>query len=176
MSLPGIASETSINEWMDREIFAETHYGHMHKKMIHIIVNMWENCPNARILIRKDNLKIAYERQHLSEKAAIQSATQINRKGPFYVLISLRLHFGGANGPAKWSTISKSIADLGNALPLDNTWEPGETQVSGRDRYVSAFWCSWSWRGYKPVSITSMVLILRWYKFPRLVVQKTAQW
>ena len=51
----------------------------------------------------------------------------------FYVIISQRLIFGGENGPAEWSTIVEPIADLGNALLLDNTWEPQETQAPNQD-------------------------------------------
>ena len=101
----------------------------MHTLLIHIIVNMQANYPTTRIIIRKDNFKSTYRRQHLSEQAAIQSATQIEWKGELYFLISLRITFWGENGPDKWSTISKPIADLGNALLLDDTWEPRETQA-----------------------------------------------
>ena len=37
------------------------------------------------------------------------------------------------NGPAYWSTIAKPIVDLGNALLLDNTWEPRETQSPNQE-------------------------------------------
>ena len=50
-----------------------------------------------------------------------------------YLLISLRLNFGGANRLAEWSIISKKIADLENALLLDNTWEPQENQALPQD-------------------------------------------
>ena len=88
----------------------------MHKRLIQSIVNMRANYPTIRIIIKKDDFKSAYQRQDLSALAAIQSATKINWKGTLYAIISLRLAFGGANGPAKLSTISKPIADLGNAL------------------------------------------------------------
>ena len=50
-----------------------------------------------------------------------------------YVIISLRLTFGGGNGPAKWITIDKPIADLVNDLLLGYTWEPQETQSPNQD-------------------------------------------
>ena len=122
LSLPRIASETSINEQMDRDKSTATHYGHMHKQLVHSNVNIRENYPFTKILIRKDDFKSAYRQQHLSAQAKIQSSTQINYKGKLYVLISLILAFGGANGPAKCRTISEPISDLGNALLLDDTW------------------------------------------------------
>ena len=128
LSFPGITLENSINEQMDRSFFAETHYGHMHKWLLHRIANMRGNYPTTRTLIRKDDFKSAYWRQHLSEKSEIQSATMINWKGTLYVLISLILTFGGANGPSKWSTIAKPIVDLVNSLLSYDTWEPLETQ------------------------------------------------
>ena len=81
--------------------------------MLDRIVNMWAKYPTTIILIRKEDFK--------SAQAAIQSATQINWTGTLFLLISLRLTFGGANGPAKWSTTAKQITDLGNALLLDGT-------------------------------------------------------
>ena len=69
----------------------------------------------------------------MSAQSAIQLATQTKCNGTLYVLISLRLTFGGANRPAKWSTISKPFTDLRNALLLDNTWEAQETQTPNQD-------------------------------------------
>ena len=53
---------------MDGENFAETHYGYMHKILLHSIVIMRENYPTTRKLIRKYDFKSAYQQQHLSEK------------------------------------------------------------------------------------------------------------
>ena len=60
LSFPGIASETSINKKMDRNKFVETHYGHMHKQLLHSIVNMRADYPTTRILIRKEDFKTVY--------------------------------------------------------------------------------------------------------------------
>ena len=114
---------------MVREIFLGTHYGHMHKRLIRSIMNMQSNYPTTRILIRKDDFKRAYQQQHLSAKATIQSSTQINLKGTLYFLVSLILTFGGTDEPAEWSTIAEPIVDLGNALLLDDTWKPQEKQA-----------------------------------------------
>ena len=129
LSFPGIALGTSIIEQMDRDKFAETHYGHMHKLLLQSIVNMQANYSTTRILIRKDDFTSAYRQQNFSAQAAIQSASQINWKGKLYVLISLRLTFSGANGPSERITIAEPIADPGNALLLYNTWETQETQA-----------------------------------------------
>ena len=109
---------------MDMEKFAETNNGHMQKRLLHSIVNMRGNYATTRILIRKDDFKSAYRQKHLSAQAAIQLATQINWKETLYVLISIRLTSGRANVP-----VTKSIADIGNALLLDNNWEPRENQA-----------------------------------------------
>ena len=71
LSFPGISFETSINEQMYRNKFVETHYEHMQKQLLNIILNMRENDPTTRILIRKDDFKSAYRQQHLSAQAAI---------------------------------------------------------------------------------------------------------
>ena len=118
---------------MDRDKFAETHYGHMHKLLLQSIVNMQANYSTTRILIRKDDFTSAYRQQNFSTQAAIQSASQINWKGTLYVLISLRLTFGGENVPDKWSTIAEKIADLVNSLLLDDTWDTQETQTPNQD-------------------------------------------
>ena len=91
---------------MDGDKFEETHYGHMHKLLLRSIVNMGGKYPTTRILIRKDYFKRAYRQQHLLAQAVIQSTTQINWKVTLYILVSLRLVFGEANGPDKWSTIA----------------------------------------------------------------------
>ena len=50
---PGIASENFIHKRMDMGKFAETHDGHMRKRLLHRIVNMRANDPTTRILIEK---------------------------------------------------------------------------------------------------------------------------
>ena len=62
LSLTGIASENSIIEWMDGDNFVETNYGNMHKQLLYSIVNIQVNYPNTKILIRKDDFKIDYQR------------------------------------------------------------------------------------------------------------------
>ena len=42
---------------MNRDKFSATHYGHIHKRLLHSIVNMRENFPTTRIIIRKDDFK-----------------------------------------------------------------------------------------------------------------------
>ena len=122
-----------LTKKIDRETFAETHYGHMHKRLLHSIMHMREIYPTTRILIKKDDFKSDYRRQHLSSQAEIQLDNHINGKGTLYVLISLRIAFGGAERPSKYSTIAKPIADFGNTLLLDDTWEPRETKAPNQD-------------------------------------------
>ena len=104
----------------------------MHKKLFHSIVNMRANDPTTRITIRIYDL-IAYQQQQLSDHDSIQLATEINWKGTFYILISLRLTFGGLNGTSEWRTIKGPIIYHRSALLLDKTWEQKETQSPNQD-------------------------------------------
>jgi len=40
-----------------------------------------------------------------------------------YLLVALRLTFGGAPGPSLWSVISEVITDIGNSLLQNNCWD-----------------------------------------------------
>jgi hypothetical protein len=46
-----------------------------------------------------------------------------------FVLIALRLTFGGASNPSQWSDISEMATDLANDIVRDDGWDPN-THVS----------------------------------------------
>jgi hypothetical protein len=54
--------------------------------------------------------------------------------GQEYVMINLRLSFGGSACPAEWCLISESIMDLANRVINDDSWNPEEIQTSLIDR------------------------------------------
>ena len=65
--------------------------------------------------------KSAYRRSHLRGNIAIQTITQCIKLQLCFV--ALRLTFGGAPNPYKWSEISESVTDLSNALLNCEDWD-----------------------------------------------------
>eukprot|EP00979_Chaetoceros_neogracilis_P013087 scaffold3660_cov246-Chaetoceros_neogracile.AAC.3 len=124
LSFPGAISETSVNSRLDSDLFLDCEYGHMLKRCINYIAVCRYHQPTKRILIRKDDFKSAYRRQHLFSKAAAQSLTQMIKDGVMFLLLSLRLTFGGSPGPSEWSCIAEAIIDLANALLSCEEWNP----------------------------------------------------
>ncbi len=108
MGFPGTASASSVNDRVKDEELADLQYGHMLSRVIHYIVECRIQYPNHRILLRKDDFKSAYRRQHLSAGAAVKTITQIVKGGITFLLLTLRLTFGGKPGPSEWCTISEN--------------------------------------------------------------------
>lgn len=70
---------------------------------------------------RKFDLDAAYRRCHLAGETAAECLTIYND----FLLMALRMTFGGAPCPPLWGHISGTIADLSNALIQDTSWDPG---------------------------------------------------
>ena len=126
LSFPGEASEESINSMIDEDSLFDLIYGHMHSRCIHHIVATRKKFPNSRILGNKADFKSAYRRQHLAGKAALHSVTQATLEGSPFILMALRLTFGGKICPFDWCTISEPIVDLANALLECQIWDPSK--------------------------------------------------
>ena len=69
-------------------------------------------------MAKKDNVKLAYRRMHLSWDTATQTVTQIPDLR--LALMMLRLSFGGAPGPFEFSVASEMLCDLINAIKHNN--------------------------------------------------------
>ena len=99
LSFPGVISAESINSRIDRERLEPIMLGHCLLHILHQIVALPMKYPDRKNFIRKEDLKSAYRRMHLEAKSAILFAVRVQIENEWYVLISLRLPFGGSSCP-----------------------------------------------------------------------------
>ena len=74
--------------------------------------------------MRKDDWSSAYKIMHLNATAAVQSLTKIEKEKEEFLLLPLRLIFGGIPGPSEWGAIAEPIMDLANKLLNCEVWDP----------------------------------------------------
>jgi hypothetical protein len=79
---------------------------------------------SSPIVLQKVDFKSAYRRQHLSADTAIQCLSSVNVDDIKYILINLRLTFGGSACPSEWCIISETITDTANRILNDAYWDP----------------------------------------------------
>ena len=123
LSWPGYVSKSSLNARIDKDELEPIMFGHCLLRVIHYIVSLRAKYPNKKIFIRKEDLKSAYRRLHLNAKAAKRAAIRVKLNGTWYVIISLRLPFGGASCPADFCLFSDIIADSVNDLLACENWD-----------------------------------------------------
>ena len=92
--------------------------------LIHKIVQLRARYPDKIIWIRKEDAKSAYHRVHVNAKTALKTAVPLEINGKEYILISLRLPFGGLPCPADVCLISDLITDAINDLMNCKFWNP----------------------------------------------------
>ena len=98
-------------------------------RIVHRIVSIRSRHPNGIILIRKDDFKSAYRRINLNQKIAIKCATQLTIVEEItYLLIYLRLSFGGSPCPPEFCVLADFITDIINDLFSDKYWDPAITK------------------------------------------------
>jgi len=109
-------SGTSVNDRTIQEDLPPLVYGFCLKRIIHYIINLRSRHPKKKI--SKFDFDAAYRRCHMSASSAQESLTIV--KG--YLIMALRLTFGGSPCPNFWSCISESITDLCNMLIQNPNW------------------------------------------------------
>ena len=115
-------SGTSVNSRMDTDLLQQCKFGKCLLRLINCTVAARQKYPNKRILAKKDDIKSAYRRMHLSWDTAIKTVTQIPQL--YLALMMLRLSCGGAPGPFKFSVASGMLCDLIIAIMHNNDWDP----------------------------------------------------
>ena len=75
-------------------------------------------------MAKKDDIKLAYRRMHLSWDTAIQTVTQIPEL--LLALMMLWLSFGGAPGPFEFCVASEMLCNLIIAIKHNPNWNPYE--------------------------------------------------
>ena len=83
-------------------------------------------------MAKKDNIKSAYRRMHLSWDTAIQTVTQIPEL--LLALMMLWLSFGGAPGPLEFCVASKMLCDLIITIKHNPNWNP--YKLHGKNQHL----------------------------------------
>ena len=123
-SYPGSSSKESINSRVIEEELTPCMFGHMHLRCIHCIIGCRQRHPSTNIFITKIDWKSAYRRQHLNGSTATKSLTQVLINGITFLIMALRLTFGGKPNPSEWSCLSESTTDLANDILSCKEWDP----------------------------------------------------
>ena len=105
--------------------------GRVIRRLVNWIVAARPKYPGRRIFATKVDFKSAYRCLHLNFHIALQSCTQPPDED--IALLALRLTFGGAACPYKWSIISEIICDLATAIAHDNNWDPSTLQAPDQE-------------------------------------------
>lgn len=115
-------TQRSINDRLQTEHLTPCRYGRALMRHIHGIVNLRRRHPTTRILQTKIDWKSAYRRAHYHPRTAVQSIIAFGS----FLLMALRMTFGGAANPSQWSDISEVATDLSNDLVRDEGWDANE--------------------------------------------------
>ena len=126
LSFPGLFSGESVNSRIVDDNLEPIMFGHCLLRLIHYIVNLRSRFPSKKIWIRKEDFKSAYRRTNLNGKACFQSAVRVKIKGNWFILISLRLPFGGSPCPNHFCLVSDMITDAINDLLNCKSWNHNE--------------------------------------------------
>ena len=94
---------------MDQSRYEPIMFGHCLLRLIHHIIHLRKRYPTKKIFIRKEDLKSAYRRMHLASRSAKKSAIKVKIGDDYYIIICLRLPFGGASCPADFCLVSDII-------------------------------------------------------------------
>jgi hypothetical protein len=124
LSFPGLKSGQSVNSRSDEESLEPCMFGHALLRIIHSIIRMRQKYPDKIIWIRKEDVKSAYRRMHVNADTALQAAVQLRIENQDYLLISLRLPFGGSPCPSEFCLLSDMITDTVNDLMACKKWDP----------------------------------------------------
>jgi hypothetical protein len=110
----------SVNDRVHRDLLTPCMFGRSLLRHIHQIVALRHRYPTEPILQSKVDWKSAYRRLHNAIATAIAAMVLVGN----FLLIALRLTFGGAPNPSRWSDLSEISCDLSNDLVRNPGWDP----------------------------------------------------
>ncbi len=113
-------SGQSVNNMIDDEVMEECHFGNVLTQVVHEVHALRTLHPATPILLSKYDLDAAYRRLSVAINFALLCAMAVADM----VYICFRLCFGAKPAPALFSLVSKFVAELAQALCLDETWDP----------------------------------------------------
>ena len=94
----------SVNNRVIPEELTPCRYGTALLRHIHYIVHLRLRHPTTRLLQTKCDCKAAYKRLHFDPRMIVQSIVGIGN----FILLALRMTFGGAPNPSQWSDVSET--------------------------------------------------------------------
>jgi hypothetical protein len=123
LSFSQAVSGESLNSRVQKEELEPCMFGHTLLRLVHHIVHLRSEYPGKKIWLRKEDFKSAYRHMHLNAKTAFQTSVRVKLKGKYYILVSLRLPFGGSPCPSDFCLISDVITDTINDLLACKEWD-----------------------------------------------------
>lgn len=109
----------SVNDRILQGLLTPCKFGRCMHRFSHAILFLRQSSPDERIFITKADGKAAYRRLHLSGQQALQSLVIIGTT----IFVALRMTFGGAANPSRWSDLSEMMCDLANDIVRNPGWE-----------------------------------------------------
>ena len=117
-TFPG-PSTLSVNLRVQHEKLPHIRYSFALMRTIHYILDLRKRHPTTKIFLCKFDIDAAYRRCTLSSSTAFESLTMFED----YLLIALRMTFGGSPNPALWGVSSETTTDICNALLGNQYWD-----------------------------------------------------
>jgi hypothetical protein len=117
-SFPSPSSQ-SVNKRVNSSELPPIMYSFVLLRTIHYIIGVRQRHPSVRFFLCKFDIDSAYRRCTLSVETAMESLTIFGS----FLLVALRLTFGGAPGPSMWGVISETSTDIGNSLLINKFWD-----------------------------------------------------
>jgi len=117
-SFPGLSNQ-SVNKRVKFSELPPIMYSFVLLRTVHYIIGVRQRHPTVRIFLCKFDIDSAYRRCTLAETTAMESLTIFGA----FLLVALRLTFGGAPGPSIWGILSETITDIGNSLLINQLWD-----------------------------------------------------
>lgn len=117
-TFPG-PSELSVNLRVQHDKLPPIRYSYVLMRTIHYILDLRLRHPTTKIYLCKFDIDAAYRRCTLSSSTAFESLTIFED----FLLVALRMTFGGSLNPALWGVISETSTDICNSLLLNSHWD-----------------------------------------------------
>jgi hypothetical protein len=117
---PVKGTRRSVNNRVHRDRLTQCMFGRALLHHVHQIVALRHHHPKETILQSKVDWKSAYRRLHNAPATAVSAMVIVGS----FLLIALRLTFGGAPNPSRWSDLSEIACDLSNDLARNPGWDP----------------------------------------------------
>jgi hypothetical protein len=117
---PVKGTRRSVNNRVDRALLTPCMFGQALLRHIHQIVALCHRHLTEIILQSKVDWKSVYRRLHNAPSTAVSAMVVAG----CFLLVALRLTFGGAPNPSRWSDLSKIACDLSNDLAQNSGWDP----------------------------------------------------